>query len=101
MKTSRRSVLGSVPALGLMSAVGMPRVFSEMSVALEQGAGNQPDSQNQVNDEFWNEGIRNAESGSARSISPNRAPQAVFVYFDNNRGFVTGSDIGDVALADR
>jgi len=51
---------------------------------------------------FWSEDIRNPDYGTARSITPGGvAPRAVCIYYDKDKGFLTGSDIGDVGLADR
>jgi len=97
---NRRSVLGSIPSLGALFGLGAPALLAETGNSLFQSPEN-PGGQNQSNDEFWNENIRNTESGNARSMSPNAAPRAVFVYFDPARGFVAGSDIGDDGLIDR
>jgi hypothetical protein len=79
----------------------MPGLFAGLAESLSQEPGGQVAAQAQANDEFWNGNIRNPEAGNVRSISPNTAPRAVFVYFDPAHGFVTGSDIGDAALPDR
>src|SRR5271165_4774621 len=100
MHVSRRSVLGSLASLGALPAHAMPALFANLAQASQQEPG-QSAAQSQANNEFWIENIRNPESGASRSISPDSAPRAVFVYFDPAHGFVTGSDIGDGALPDR
>jgi hypothetical protein len=97
MRISRRSALGSIASLGSLPAQAMPALFAGLAESMSQESG----SQTTANNEFWNENIRNPESGNSRSISPNSAPRAVFVYYDPAHGFLTGSDIGDTALPDR
>jgi hypothetical protein len=101
MRISRRSALGSIASLGALPAHAMPALFAGLAGNLSQESGSQTTAQTQANDEFWNANIRNPESGNSRSISPNSAPRAVFVYYDPAHGFLTGSDIGDTALPDR
>jgi hypothetical protein len=91
---SRRSLLASLPSLGAMH----PHVLSALAAGLPQQAF---DAQSQQDTEFWTENIRNPEAGASRSLSPNTAPRAVFVYFDPAHGFLAGSDIGDAGLPDR
>ncbi len=99
MGTSRRAFLNSASSAGAFSALGMQNLFTGIAAGLQQSPGEQAGGQD--NYDFWNENIRNPESGNSRSISPNAAPRAVFVYFDPAHGFVTGSDIGDTGLPDR
>jgi hypothetical protein len=55
----------------------------------------------QENYDFWNQDIRSPDLGRTRAIASGNAPRAVCIYFDKAHGFVTGSDIGDVGLADK
>jgi len=94
-------MLSSIPPLGALSTFGGSHLLAALVGTLQQDSAEQDDPHSQANDDFWNQNIRNPESGNARSISPNAAPRAMFVYFDSAHGFVTGSDIGDSGLADR
>lgn len=58
----------------------------------------------QINDpatfDFWTQDIRDPEAAGGRTRGLGAAPRASFVYYDERKGFVTGSDIGDEALPD-
>jgi hypothetical protein len=50
--------------------------------------------------DFWTQDIRNPEAAGGRTRGLGAAPRASFVYYDERKGFATGSDIGDEALPD-
>jgi hypothetical protein len=63
-------------------------------------AGSQTVPSDQESFDFWTQDVRNPEAASAGSRGLGNAARASFVYHDQQRGFVTGSDIGDDGLAD-
>lgn len=104
MKLNRRDLIASLSSAGVFSAMtslGLSRDAFGQNSSSQDAANPQSSEEHQTNYDFWNENIRNPDAGASRSISPNAAPRAVCIYYDKGRGFVTGSDIGDVGLPDR
>jgi len=94
---SRRDVLSLLSRAGgsaLLLSGGIDSLNLATSTAPQAPAGDQ------ASFDFWTQDIRNPELSGARTRSLGAAPRATFVYYDENNGFLAGSDIGDAALPD-
>lgn len=97
MLINRRDILPLLPFAG-NSAIAL---LAELSKSQERALP--PDSQTRSADQssfdFWTQNIRDPDfAASGRSLG--NAPRATFIYYDELRGFVAGSDIGDDRLPD-
>jgi hypothetical protein len=104
VKTSRRDLLSALSSISALSAICSSRLSADAigQVLSKPGdSGEQTSEKVQAAYDFWSEDIRNPDYGRTRSIGPNVAPRAVCIYYDKSKGFVTGSDIGDIGLPDR
>ena len=50
--------------------------------------------------DFWTQDIRNPDTAGPGSRGIGNAPRVSFVYYDDRRGFLASSDIGDDGLRD-
>src|SRR5215467_10215767 len=97
---SRRDILSLLPLLGspALGLFGRSGGNPEPTALFESWAQEPAADQNSF--DFWTQDIRNPEAAGARTRGLGAAPRASFVYYDEIKGFVTGSDIGDEALPD-
>lgn len=97
---SRRDILSLLPLLGssALGLFGRSGEAAEPTALFESWAQEPPADQNSF--DFWTQDIRNPEAAGARTRGLGAAPRASFVYYDEIKGFVTGSDIGDDGLRD-
>ncbi len=106
MPSTRRELLRSLSTAGALSTFGSlgPLLGSPVFAEAETGASGGPAAAQEADQgtyDFWSSGIRDLNSPRTRSLDAGSAPRAVFVYYDKQAGFVTGSDIGDAGLPDR
>ena len=96
MLTNRRDLLSLLPLAG-----GSALALLNSSILEAQEAGSQAATADQATMNFWTQDIRNPDLAEGGKGVGAGAPRASFVFYDERRGFVTGSDIGDDALKDR
>lgn len=99
MLTNRRDILSLFPLAGSAAALSLRDFGSLLELAESQEPRSQTEPGEQSTYDFWTQNIRNPDlAASGRSLG--NAPRASFVYYDEVKGFLTGSDIGDDHLAD-
>lgn len=75
--------------------------FSSSQALVEpQEVASQSGSAEQTTLDFWTREIRNPDLAATGTRSAGGPPRASFVYYDERRGFVAASDIGDEGLRD-
>jgi hypothetical protein len=96
---TRRDILPLLPFAGNSAIALLAELSKSQERALPQDSGSQTSSTDQSSFDFWTQNIRDPDfAASGRSLG--NAPRATFVYYDELRGFVAGSDIGDDRLPD-
>jgi len=97
--TNRRDVLSLLPLAGSSALIFLGNLSNAQDHAAQE-----PSSQaapiDQASVDFWTRDIRNPDAGGPGTRGLGNAPRASFIYYDEHKGFVTGSDIGDDALKD-
>lgn len=109
MPSTRRDLLRYIYAAGAFSAFAplglqaakLRELRSAVPRSDEALGGAQEDQTHQESYDFWSNNIRDPGFPRTRSLDSGNALRAVFVFYDKHDGFVTGSDIGDMGLADR
>jgi hypothetical protein len=97
---NRRDILSLLPIAGSSAVSLLADLSNSQKPAVPQESGSQTSPADQPTFDFWTREIRNPDSAGTGTRSPGTAPRASFVYYDELRGFVTGSDIGDEGLRD-
>jgi hypothetical protein len=96
---TRRDILPLLPFAGNSAIALLAELSKSQERALPQDSSSQTSSADQSSFDFWTQNIRDPDfAASGRSLG--NAPRATFVYYDELRGFVAGSDIGDDRLPD-
>lgn len=100
MLINRRDILSLLPIAGSSAVSLLADLSNSQKPAVPQEYGTQTSSADQPTFDFWTREIRNPDSAGTGTRSLGNAPRASFVYYDELRGFVAGSDIGDDGLQD-
>ena len=100
MLINRRDILSLLPIAGSSAVSLLTGLSHSQKPATLQESGTQTSSADQPTFDFWTRGIRNPDSSGTGTRSLGNAPRASFVYYDELRGFVAGSDISDDGLRD-
>jgi len=94
MLTNRRDLLSLLPLVGSSALMFLSPLCKAQDSTTSTPAADP------ATFDFWTQQIRDPESGGAGSRGLGAAPRASFVYYDEHKGFLTGSDIGDDDLRD-
>jgi hypothetical protein len=97
---NRRDILSLLPLAGNSAITLLAELGKSQERAVTPDSGSQTSSGDQSTFDFWTQNIRNPDFAASGSRSLGNAPRASFVYYDELKGFVTGSDIGDDRLPD-
>lgn len=102
MPINRRDLLtASLATIPTLSSLAMLTGCSKDKETPDSSKGDkQPDLKAQSTFDFWTKEVRDPNAVS-KAPSPGNAPRAQFVYYDEKKGFLAGSDIGDDGLADK
>jgi len=97
---NRRDILSLLPFAGNSALTLLAEFGKSQERSLPQDSGSQTSTGDQSTFDFWTQNIRNPDSATGGTRSLGTAPRASFVYYDELRGFLAPSELGDDGLRD-